>query len=136
MEGRLVKEEGALRAFLALAAAVLVGGASVLAHHSYGDILREQTVTIEGTLENILFANPHVMLKVRTDAGRTYDIEWGNLIQLRRQGVDKEMLAAGDRVVVAGSPHRDPAVLKLTLLSHVQDVRAGWRWTKGSGLAR
>ena len=125
-----------MRVCLAIVAAALLTGSSVLAHHSYGDILREQTVTIEGTLENILFANPHVVLKVRTDAGTTYDVEWGNLIQLRREGVDKAMLAAGDRVVVAGNPHRDPGVRKLTLLSQVRDVKAGWHWTKGAGIAR
>ena len=125
-----------MRVYLAILGAVLLSGTSLLAHHSYGDILRDQTVTIEGTLETMLFANPHVMLKVRTDAGDTYDVEWGNLIQLRREGVDKEMLATGDRVVVAGSPHRDPAILKLTLLSQVRDLKAGWHWRKGAGIAR
>jgi uncharacterized protein DUF6152 len=125
-----------MRACLAILGAAVLSGTSLLAHHSYGDILREQTVTIEGTLENILFANPHVMLRVRTDAGETYNVEWGNLIQLRREGVDTDMLAAGDRVVVAGSPHRDPAILKLTLLSQVRDLKAGWHWTKGAGIAR
>ena len=125
-----------MRACLAILGAVILSGTSLLAHHSYGDILRNQTVTIEGTLENILFANPHVMLKVRTDHGDTYDVEWGNLIQLRREGVDKEMLTTGDRVVVAGSPHRDPAIFKLTLLSQVRDLKAGWHWRKGAGIAR
>jgi hypothetical protein len=125
-----------MRACLAILLTALLSGTSLLAHHSYGDILREQTVTIEGTLENILFANPHVMLRVRTDAGDTYDVEWGNLIQLRREGVDKEMLSAGDRVVVAGSPHKDSSIHKLTLLSQVRDLKAGWRWTKGVGIAR
>ena len=125
-----------MRACLAILGAALLSGTSLLAHHSYGDILREETVTIEGTLEHILFANPHVMLRVRTDAGDTYDVEWGNLIQLRREGIDKEMLGSGDRVVVAGSPHRDPAIRKLTLLSQVRDVKAGWHWTKGVGIAR
>ena len=125
-----------MRACLAMLGAALLSGTSLLAHHSYGDILREQTVTIEGALENILFANPHVMLRVRTDAGDTYDVEWGNLIQLRREGVDKEMLSACDRVVVAGSPHKDPSIHKLTLLSQVRDLKAGWHWTKGVGIAR
>jgi len=125
-----------MRAHLAILGAVLLSGTSLLAHHSYGDILRDQTVTIEGTLETMLFANPHVMLKVRTDAGDSYDVEWGNLIQLRREGVDREMLATGDRVVIAGSPHRDPAILKLTLLSQVRDLKAGWHWKKVAGIAR
>ena len=116
--------------------AALLSGTSLLGHHSYGDILREQTVTIEGTLEQMLFANPHVMLKLRTDAGGVYDVEWGNLVQLRRDGVDKAMLAEGNRLVVAGSPHKDSSVHKLTLLSQVRDVKAGWSWTKGAGLAR
>ncbi len=61
-----------MRVCLAIVAAALLTGSSVLAHHSYGDILREQTVTIEGTLENILFANPHVVLKYgRTPARPT-----------------------------------------------------------------
>ena len=125
-----------MRVCLAFLGAALLSGTALLAHHSYGDILREQTVTIEGTLDQMLFANPHVVLKVRTDAGGVYEVEWGNLIQLRREGVDKAMLAEGDRLVVAGSPHKDASIHKLTLLSQVRAVKAGWSWTKGAGLTR
>jgi len=55
------------RMLIATVAVVLTAGAAY-GHHSYGAYFEDQTVTIEGTIEAIRFANPHVVLTLRTDA--------------------------------------------------------------------
>ena len=80
----------------------LIGGGLANAHHSYGDVLRDQSVSVEGTLEWLLFANPHVMLKVKTDNSGTYTAEWLSIPQLSRAGITAWTLKVGDRVVVTG----------------------------------
>ena len=69
----------------------------------------------------------------RTDEGVTYTVEWGNLIQLERQGIRNGMLKGGDRVIASGSPHRDAAVRKITLLREVRPQSGDWRWVNNRG---
>jgi hypothetical protein len=118
-----------MRILAAAAALTLLSGSAGLAHHSYGDFIREQNVSVQGTVEYLLFANPHVALRVRTDEGVTYDVEWSNVVQLERQGIRNGMLRLGDRITASGSPHRDPAIKKLTLLTEVRPQSGEWRWT-------
>jgi hypothetical protein len=117
-----------MRMFLAAVAIALVAGTPALAHHSYGDFLRDQTVSIEGTVEHLVFANPHVVFTLRTDEGATYTVEWSNLIQLERQGIRSGMVKVGDRLMASGSPHRDATIQKITLLTEVRPQSGDWRW--------
>ena len=110
-------------------AVVLTTGAAY-AHHSYGAYYEDQTVTIEGTLDTIRFANPHVVLTLRTDASQVYTLEWQNLIQLRHGNVGPTTLKAGDRITVIGSPPRDPSSHIITLLREISRPSDGWRWRR------
>ena len=109
--------------------ALLTGGAAY-AHHSYGAYYEDQTVTIEGTLETIRFANPHVIMTLRTDAQQVYTLEWQNVIQLRHGNVGPTTLKAGDRIVVIGSPPRDSSSHTITLLREISRPADGWRWRR------
>ena len=117
------------RTIVATIAAVLAAG-TAYGHHSYGAYFEDQTVTIEGTLEAIRFANPHVVLTLRTDAPQVYTLEWQNLIQLRHGNVGPTTLKAGDRLIVMGSPPRDPASHTITLLREISRPADGWRWRR------
>jgi Family of unknown function (DUF6152) len=107
-----------------------LGSTLLYAHHSYGAYFEDQTVSIEGTVESIRFANPHVTFSLRTDAGEVYTAEWQNLIQLRHGNVGPTTLKAGDRVIVIASPPRDPASHKITLLREVRRPADGWLWRR------
>ena len=100
------------------------------AHHSYGAYFEDRTVSIEGTVESIRFANPHVTFNLRTDDGDVYTAEWQNLIQLRHGNVGPTTLKAGDRVVVVASPPRDPSSRKITLLREIRRPVDGWLWRR------
>jgi hypothetical protein len=102
------------------------------AHHSYGATYREnQTVTIEGQLAQLLFRNPHsfVHLMVREKDGTVvrYAVEWGGALQLDGQGVGRDKLKIGDRLVISGNPSRnkkDHLIRMLTL--HRPKDGFGW----------
>jgi hypothetical protein len=109
-------------------------GTVALAHHSYADYFREQKVAVEGTLEQLTLANPHAILAVRTDDGKVFTAEWGNAVQLHRTGFVDSMLTVGDRVIVTGSPARDPESHRLSLLTEIRRPRDGWQWSR-NGIA-
>ena len=118
------------RMLLGLIVATTVGGGSASAHHSYGAYFENETVSVEGTIETIRFANPHVVLTLRTDASAVYTLEWQNLVQLRHGNVGPTTLKAGDRVIVSGSPPRDPASHTITLLREIRRPADGWLWRR------
>jgi hypothetical protein len=118
------------RPLLAALAASLLFAAAASAHHSYGAYFEDQTVSIEGTVESIHFANPHVTFNLRTDAGEIYTAEWQNLIQLRHGNVGPTTLKAGDKVVVVASPPRDVSSRKITLLREIRRPADGWLWRR------
>jgi hypothetical protein len=111
-------------------ALIVLIAAPALAHHSYGDILRDQSVSLAGVVEQIEFVNPHVQMQVRADDGSVYSVEWGNVLQMTRTGVRRDTVKKGDRLIVTGSPHRDPARRHLTLLTEIRRPADGWQWTK------
>ena len=111
------------------------GGTVALAHHSYAAYVREEKVSIEGTLEHLTLGNPHGILTLRTDEGTVFMAEWGNAFQLDRSGFVAGMLAVGDRVVVTGSPAKDPATHRLALVTEIRRPRDGWQWSKNGTIA-
>ena len=91
------------------AAAVAIGGASLLAaHHSISSLYdSSRQVTLEGIVAQFQLVNPHPFLFVDvTDAaGRAqrWQLEMDNRIELATIGVTANTFKPGDRVVVRGS---------------------------------
>lgn len=102
--------------------------AATAAHHGYDDFFREKRVSVEGVLEELHYANPHVILKIRTDDGQLYTALWEGLAGVQRRGADRTTLKVGERIMVIGSPPRDPASRELALLRQVKRLRDGWTW--------
>ena len=105
-------------------------GTAASAHHSYAEYFRDQKVAIEGTIEHLTLGNPHAILSLKTDDGLMFTAEWGNAPQLTRSGFVAGMLVVGDRVVVTGSPSRDPEVHRMALVTEIRRMRDGWRWSR------
>ena len=64
------------RTFPAALVVLVLASVSARAHHSYPDFLLDQKVTVEGTLDELKYANPHAVLKIRTAEGLVYSAEW------------------------------------------------------------
>ncbi len=118
------------RSFLALVGvAVLTGSVAVDAHHSYANF-SDNITPIEGTLEKMMFANPHVVLTIRTKDASVYTATWVAAFNLENRGMKATELKTGDVVVVSGTPARDPSVHEISRLEEVRRVSDGWRWLK------
>jgi len=98
---------------LATAAAVLVALAgSASAHHSFpAHYKADGNVTLEGTVSEFLWRNPHsfIHLQVKNEAGEDeiWALEWHNTVVMQRMGYSPETIKPGDRVIVSGNPARD-----------------------------
>src|SRR4030095_481891 len=124
----LRKKEAAMKlALFALLGTMLVG-VPIQAHHGYSAFERENTVTIEGNIEEIKYMNPHSILVLKTTDSQMYTVEWLSLQQLRRAGIDYDTLKIGDHVVLSGAPARDPSVLKMSIVRNLKRTSDGWNW--------
>jgi Family of unknown function (DUF6152) len=123
---------GARTAGLSLAtlAALALGlGAAAQAHHNgYACLTRGASVTVEGQVEAFVFTMPHVVIRIRTAAGRLVTAEWMTVPQLKGMwGIAPDTLAPGDVVIVKGTPYSCEQD-KMSLLASVTRPRDGWTW--------
>lgn len=108
-----------------VAALVLAAGLAperVTGHHSFAaTYMEDRIITVEGELVQFLFRNPHsfVHLLVRGRDGSVvrYSVEWRGANQLNEQGVTRDTLKAGDRVIVTGTPGRNLNDHRIRLIS-------------------
>ena len=116
---------------------VLIGavalGVSTSAHHSFAaHYLEDQRVSIEGELVQVEYRNPHswVHVNARDETGvvRQVAAEWASAPRLKQWGVSEDTLRPGDRVIITGSPSRNPAEYTMHLKS-IQRRSDGWQWS-------
>ena len=97
---------------LFLGAATMVVGilsGPMLAHHGGAAFDQAQNVSFSGTVTQLEFANPHVL--VYFDVVKDGATEkWSGWLtapnKLARAGWTKRTLVPGDKITIAGSPHR------------------------------
>ena len=80
------------------------------AHHSFAPYDAQNPVTIDGTLKEINFANPHVgvvVVAVKDGKPVTYSIHGRSPAEWRREGWKPSDFKLGDKVNVIGFPRRD-----------------------------
>ena len=110
-----------------VAVALVLPGAAALAHHSFAMFDMSSAVTLTGTVKELQWTAPHVLIWVTEDAkggqtaGKLWTIELSTgPAPLSRLGWTKRSVAPGDRVTVELSPLRsgDPggSFKKLTIL--------------------
>lgn len=127
---------------------ILMVGAAALAflaaplpgHHSFAGTYLEDAKPQEvtGTLRAFLIRNPHSFVHVDDESLKGKDgnpvrwtIEWGAAGQLAQQGVNSGSLKIGDKVVVTGSPGRNPEDHRLRMRS-ITRPSDGWKWPVGN----
>lgn len=118
-------------AVFALAMIVIFVGRAY-AHHSFAaTYFVDKQITVEGTLTQFLYRNPHSFIKVEgpDEKGQmqTWSIEWGGGAQLSQEHVTRDSLKPGDKVQVTGNPGRDAAEHRIRLHKIVRPSD-GWKW--------
>jgi hypothetical protein len=118
---------------LTAAVALAATASPALAHHSFAaTYFVDKSVTVDGTVAQFLFRNPHSFIQVETkDATGTvvrWAAEWAAGTALNSQGVERDALKAGDHVIVSGNPGRNAADHRMRLTSIVRPSD-GWKWS-------
>ena len=110
----------------------MVGAGRTYAHHSFAaTYFVDQSVTIDGTMKEFLFRNPHSFVKVDVKnpdgSVTTWSVEWGGGAQLGAAGITRDSLRAGDHVIIKGNPGRDPEEHRLRMQS-IQRPTDNFQW--------
>jgi len=89
----------------------LLGSAAALAHHSGAMFESEKTVTLNGTVTEFEWVNPHAWLYVAVTDDKGQETLWGFEAEgpsaLMRAGIKKNSVQPGDIVTVVARPLRD-----------------------------
>ena len=113
-------------------AVVLLTAITASAHHSQAaQYDTNKKVSIEGTMVQFQFRNPHSFVQVEApdETGQVvrWSIEWGGSGQLTGQGVTRTTLKYGDVVLITANPSRTPNDHKLHMLTlHRKSDGFGW----------
>ena len=124
------------RGFAIIAAAVLLSGVGVYAHHSFaGTYIEHQVMKIEGDVVEFNIRNPHsfILIEVTEKDGKKvrWGGEWGGVTQLSQGGVTRFTLEVGDHLIIEGAPPRDSLdkkVLVRKVWRPATDKKPAWEW--------
>ena len=98
------------RRFVIGAALALVAAVPALAHHSFAMFDQTKVMTLDGTVHEFQWTNPHSFIELDVvSGGRTqrWSIELNSPNNLTRQGWRRTSLKAGERVSVRIAPLRN-----------------------------
>ena len=106
-------------------------------HHSFAAVYQaDKTITVEGTVVQFLFRNPHsvlhVLAKDETGAEVRWAIEWQGATQLGAGGISAQTMRAGDPVILTGNPGRVAAEHRI-LLKTIKRTTDGFGWGNRAG---
>jgi uncharacterized protein DUF6152 len=123
--------------FVLVLAGVLLACATAYAHHSFASTYDEsKKITVEGKLVQFLFRNPHSFVHVlapdEDGTMQRWAIEWGGAGQLGGQGVTRDTLKPGDKVIITGNPGRNPADHRVRMVT-LRRPSDGFGWGTGAG---
>ena len=106
---------------LALSFGMAMFATTAYAHHSFTATYGEGTQTIEGVVVQFLLRNPHSFVQVEVKdaqgAVQTWAVEWAAAGQLAGQGIKRDSIKVGDRVVVVGAPARNAEDHRLRMIN-------------------
>jgi Family of unknown function (DUF6152) len=94
-----------------LAAAFAVTAAPAFAHHSAAMFDAEKEITLQGTVREFQYTNPHSWIQVMVPGQDGKSLEWSvetaAPIVLLRAGIKKNSIAPGEKVSVRVHPMKD-----------------------------
>jgi len=104
----------------------LSAAAAAYAHHSFAaEFLEDQTRTIEGTVTEVWFKNPHVRyyIDITNDDGEpeSWDVRGSSPTILVRRGWTPKTIQEGDRIKVHGHLGRDGRKLMSWIYVELED---------------
>lgn len=109
----------------------LAAGQAFAHHAATATYLHGKSVTIEGTLKEFVWRNPHSFMKVEApdDKGtmQVWVIEGAAPTQLAEGGMTRTSLRPGDHVIVSGMPGRVTDDHRM-LMEKIERPSDGFKW--------
>jgi hypothetical protein len=97
-----------------IAIAAILTASSALAHHSFAMFDQSKTVTIQGSVKDFRWTNPHVFIQLLVQNEQGTEDEWSIEMtspeHLVRVGWKPVTLKAGDKITLVIHPMRDGSV--------------------------
>jgi hypothetical protein len=117
----------------AITAVTLLLAGTAYAHHSFPATYQiNKVVIIEGKVAQLLLRNPHSVLQVDAPDAKgqmkRWSLEWGAAGQLINQGLAKDTIKVGDKLIVTANPARGTADSSRALLKTIKRPSDGWSW--------
>src|SRR5262245_13595432 len=81
--------------------------APLLAHHSAARYDLSKTVIVQGTVTEVLWQNPHVILVMNDTKGQEQAFEAPSPVYIVNSGWMKDTIKPGDKVTVKGNPAKN-----------------------------
>jgi hypothetical protein len=125
-----------VKTFSLAAVAVAAFAAPAFAHHSFAMFDAQKTVTLQGTVKEFEWTNPHSWLRVMVNDEKTgkpvlWALELSSPARLTTMGMPSDSVHAGDSVSVTFHPMKDGTrggqFIQATLPGGKQVVRANAR---------
>lgn len=91
-----------------LAILALLVAPPVLSHHGWSEYDGGRPLQLVGTIEHSGYVHPHGFVRLKTD-GKVWTVVLAPPTRLQNRGLEKEMLAPGNRAAVYGYPNRNKA---------------------------
>lgn len=116
-------------AFVPLVAGMFLFPGAARGHHGWAEFDEKAEITLEGTVTDFHFVNPHCVVEfdVKDEKGRIqkWQGEFSNPGVLSRKGWNAASLEAGDKLTITGHPARNGvlAVHVTRILSANGDVK-------------
>ncbi len=121
---------------LVAASVLAANAATVSAHHSPARYDMQAMHTVEGTVTEYEWGNPHVYLSVRENGSdRVWIVEAFPSTAMKQYGWAKDTFVLGDGVVVAGHPGRNPERPGLFLQAVRKAGATAWFYDSGGAVA-
>ena len=94
-----------------IAVGALLAAVPAFAHHSFAMFNNDKTITLEGTVKEFQWTNPHIWVQVMVPDATGKPVEWsiegGSPNGLSRQGWSRKVAKAGDKATVTVHPLKD-----------------------------
>jgi hypothetical protein len=92
-------------------ALLLVAAAPAMAHHSFAMFANDKTITIDGTVKEFEWVNPHSWIHLTVVSASGTPEEWafemGSPGQLASHGWKKDTVKVGDKITMVAHPMKD-----------------------------
>ena len=99
-----------IAAWLATGSLALAAGTAALAHHSFAMFDQKKMMTLDGTVHEFQWTNPHAFIELDVANGgklQRWSIELNSPNNLKRQGWVRNSLRPGEKVKVRIAPLRN-----------------------------